>query len=191
MKRIRQWSGAVLMTGALIGLCARDARALDRGWFANLGAGLNHLDVASSIRTEPDIGYRLIATGGWQFNRNWGLELDSGLIRNTYSRSPHQTQRDNPLTQFPLVLNGIYSFADIYPIEPYLGAGGGVVLMSYRGSPAGGDAALTFKGGARYLFGERWGLGADYTFFMLGATSALVAEPVGCDTVNLTLHWMF
>ena len=191
MKRLSQWSGALLLAGALVGLCTRDARALDRGWYVNLGAGTNHLDVSSSMRTTPDLGYRLVATGGWQFNRNWGLELDSGFIRNTYSKSRLRSQRDNPLGQFPLVLNGVYSFAGVFPVEPFVGAGGGVVFMSYGGSSSGGDAAFTFKGGARYLFDERWGVGADYTFFMLGASSALIGEPVGCDTVNLTLHWMF
>lgn len=191
MKRPWQWGGALLLIGALVGLPAREARGLDRGWYVNLGAGANHLDVASGIRTEPDIGYRLVATGGYQVNRNWGLEVDTGLIRNTYSKSTSASRRDNPLTQFPLVLNGVFSYPNQSPIEPFFGVGGGIMVMSYRGSSGAGDAAFSFKGGARYLFHDRLGLGADYTFFMLGATSALVEEPVGCDTMNLTLHWMF
>ena len=68
--------------------------------------------------------------------------------------------------------------------------GAGIVLAS-NGEDTGGDGVLGFKGGVRYLFSDRYGLGADYTFFMLGATSAFAQEPVGDDTINLTLHWMF
>lgn len=190
MRRLWRWCGALLLIGAMVGLTTREARALERGWYLNLGAGANHLDVASSKRTHPDMGYRLVATGGFQFNRNWGLELDTGFMRNTYSKSTSITQRDNPLSQFPVVLNGIYSFTNWSSVEPYLGVGGGVLFMRYHES-SGGDAALSFKSGMRYLINSRVGLGADYTFFMLGATSAIVEEPVGCDTMNLTLHWMF
>jgi opacity protein-like surface antigen len=190
MKRLLGWSGALLLLGALAGLPAGEARALDTGWYVNLGAGTNHLDVESSIRTEPDLGYRLVASAGYQFNRNWALELDTGFMRNTYSKSTSASRRDNPLEQVPVVLNGIYSFTSWSRVEPFVGVGGGVLFMSY-GSSSGGDAALGFKGGARYLLHERLGLGVDYTFFMLGATSAIVEEPVGCDTMNFTLHWMF
>lgn len=190
MKRLWWWSGALLLIGALVSLPAREARALDTGWYVNLGGGANHLDVESSKRTHPDMGYRLTATAGYQFNPNWGLELDTGYMRNTYSQSRSALQRDNPLEQVPLVINGIYSFTNWSRVEPYLGLGVGALFMKFSES-SGGDAAVSFKSGVRYLVNERIGLGADYTFFMLGATSAIIEEPVGCDTMNLTLHWMF
>lgn len=191
MRSTSLWCGALLLAGALTGLPAREAFGLDRGWYVNLGAGVNHIDVVSGMRTEPDLGYRLVATGGYQINRNWGIELDTGMIQNTYSQSRSASQRDNPLTQTPVVLNGVFSYPNTSPIEPFVGVGGGVMFVTYRGSSGAGDAALSFKGGARYLLHDRLGIGADYTFFMLGATSAIVEEPVGCDTFNLTLHWMF
>ena len=191
MRRVWQWSGALLVTGAVLALPLREARALDSGWYVNVGGGANHLDVASSIRTEPDIGYRLVATGGYQFNRNLGLELDTGYIYNTYSKSKYASQRDHPLKQVPVTLNGIYSFTNWSRLEPFAGVGLGGMYMSWGRSSEGWDGAMSFKGGARYLVNQRLGLGADYTFFMLGATSALTEEPVGADTMNLTLHWMF
>ena len=191
MKRVWRWGGLLLLLGGLVGLPAREAGAIDRGWYVNGGVGANHLDVESSIRTEPDLGFRFVAAGGFQFNRNIGLELDTGYIYNTYSKSRHASQRDHALRQVPIVLTGLYSFTNLSRIEPYGGVGVGVMLMSYGESSSGGDAVLAFKGGARYLFSDRMGLGADYTFFMLGATSAIIEEPVGADTMNLTLHWMF
>lgn len=191
MKRGWQWGAMLLLLAGLAGGPARDAAAIDRGWYLNGGIGANHLDVESSIRTEPDLGFRFVAAGGFQFNRNLGLELDTGYIYNTYSKSRLANQRDNPLRQVPLVLTGVYSLTNWSRLEPYGGVGVGMMWMSYGEKSSGGDAVLAFKGGARYLFSDRLGLGADYTFFMLGATSAFVEEPVGADTMNLTLHWMF
>jgi hypothetical protein len=71
---------------------------------------------------------------------------------------------------------------------PFVSAGGGLALASTE-KDSGGDALLALRAGARYLVSERLAIGLDYTFFMLGATSALIGEPVGSDTFNLSMRW--
>jgi hypothetical protein len=59
----------------------------------------------------------------------------------------------------------------------------------WTATDTGGDATLGFRGGVLGRIHDRVQLGLDYTFFMLGVTSAVIGEPVGDDTVNLTLRW--
>lgn len=161
----------------------------NRGWYLNGGVGLNHIDTMKGA-DELDLGFRLVAAGGFRFNRIVALEFDSGLVRNTFSKSKDPVSRKYPITQVPLVLNGVVSIPNRSMLEPYLGAGAGVVLVGRSGT-SGGDVCLAVKGGLRYGLNERMAIGADYTYFMYGAISAIVGEPLGNDTFNLGVHWKY
>lgn len=94
------------------------------------------------------------------------------------------------MSQVPLVFIAVFHFANKSNLEPYLGAGFGASVVSYDGD-TGGDATVAFKTGVRCGINERMAIGTDCTYFMLGATSAFIGEPVGDDTVNLGVRWVF
>ena len=159
-----------------------------RGWYLNGGLGLCWLDQEESKDPEADLGFRVVTGCGFRFNRRWAIELDSGFIRNNLPEDlPTEA---GPMSQVPLVFNAVFHFANESRLEPYLGAGFGASVVSYNGD-TGGDAALAFKAGVRYGINVRTAIGVDYTYFMLGATSAFIGEPVGDDTVNLGVRWAF
>ena len=180
------WMTLLLIVGCVILRPAAAQADSARGWYLNGGLGLSHLDQEESKQPKADLGFRVAAACGYRFNRNWGIELDSGFIRNNLPADSHT--EEGPMSQVPLVANAVFHFANTSDFEPYLGAGFGVSVVSYDGD-TGGDATVAFKGGVRYGFGERTAIGIDYTFFMLGVSSAVVGEAVGDDTVNLGIRW--
>lgn len=159
------------------------------GWYLGGGLGLCHLDQEESRDEEADPGFHLGATCGYRFDRWWALELETGFIHNGMPAGEDEEDLGG-LTQVPVVLNGVVHFANPSKLEPFLGAGAGLTLASTE-EDSGGDATLLFKGGVRYRLSERAAIGLDYSFFMLGATSALAEEAVGSDTFNLSVRWMF
>lgn len=191
MKHMLRWAWMLLLMVGYSSVGPQNARCdANRGWYLNGGVGLNHLDVEEGRDPTPDVGFRVVAAGGFQFNRNLAVEFDSGFIRNTFSESEDPETRDNPIQQVPLVFNALYSFSNPSKFEPFLGAGIGVIYVR-TGDSDGGDVSLAFKGGVRYGIDERMAVGVDYTFFMLGFVSAFIGEAVGDDTVNLAVHWMY
>ncbi len=191
MKALR--CGAMLFLLAIIGLALGPGIARcdpAAGWYLSGALGLCHLDQEESIEEEADLGFHLGAACGYRFNRWWAVELQSGVIHNGMSAEAGEDEEFGGLTQVPFVVNGILHFANDSNLEPFVGAGGGLALASTE-EDSGGDAVLALKAGARYLVNERLAVGLDYTFFMLGATSALAEEPVGSDTFNLSVRWMF
>ena len=150
--------------------------------------GLCWLDQEESKDPEADLGFRVVAGCGFRLNRNWAIELDSGFIRNNIPED--FLTEAGPMSQVPLVFNAIFHFANESRLEPYLGAGFGASVVTFT-RDTGGDATFAFKTGVRCGINERAAIGVDYTFFMLGVTSAIIGEPVGADTVNLGVRWMF
>ena len=192
MKRMLKIGGALLLVmGVASAWLARDSWGADRRWYVTGGVGVCHLDVEHSMATTPDLGFRMVATGGFQINRYLGLELDTGFAQNTYTKSQNLVLRNATLTQVPIVLSGIVSWPNASRLEPFAGAGLGVVYMKPSYGDGGGDASVAFKGGARYALNDRMDVSGDYTFFMLAATSAFIEEAVGLDTGNLALRWHF
>lgn len=158
------------------------------GWYLDGALGLCHLDQEESIDEEADLGFHLGAACGYRFNRWWAVELESGVIHNGMSADAGEEEEFGGLTQVPLVAGGVLHFPNASKLEPFVGAGGGLALASTE-EDSGGDALLALRAGARYLVTERLAIGLDYTFYMLGATSALAEEPVGSDTFNLSVRW--
>ncbi len=157
-------------------------------WYLNGGLGLCHLDQEESVDEEADLGFHLGAACGYRFNRWWAVELETGVIHNSMSAGAGEEEEFGGLTQIPLVASGVLHFPNTSKLEPFISAGGGLALASTE-KDSGGDALLALRAGARYLVSERLAIGLDYTFFMLGATSALIGEPVGSATFNLSVRW--
>lgn len=158
-----------------------------RGWYLTAGAGINHLDQEGSKDPVADIGFRVVLGGGYRFNPRWALEFDSGLIRTTFPDDPIYGPEPT-LSEIPLVVNGLLHFPNDTGLEPFVGAGAGVTIGSTE-RDTGGDITFAFKGGVRRAVNDRIAVAVDYTFFMLMVSSAFVGEPVGNDTVNLTVQW--
>jgi opacity protein-like surface antigen len=168
-------------------LAAQSAVAQDavpRGWYLNLGLGINWLDQETGHPQPADAGFRLSAACGRTFNRRWALELETGYISNKLPAAGSHAEAT--LSQVPLLLNLIHTFPTRTSLRPYLGAGVGIVIASGE-DDSGGDAAFQFMIGARHVLDERKSIGIGYRFIMLGATSALSEEPVGDDTLIVDL----
>lgn len=177
----------LLLAVACLGLWPGVARCdPQRGWYLNGGLGIAHLDQEEGADPEADLGLHLGAACGFRFDRRWALELESGLLHNAIPDDGDE--EGGSLSQIPLVLNAVFHFANPSRFEPYLGAGFGAAL-AWSEEDSGGDATLLFKAGVRHELNERAAIGLDYTFFMLGLTSAFVGEAVGNDTVNLSIRW--
>jgi opacity protein-like surface antigen len=190
MKGMLWWGTILVLSVGCVGVRPQAVQGdSTRGWYLNGGLGLSRLDQEESKQPKADIGFRVAAACGFRFNRYWGIELDSGFIRNTFPDDPHFGE-ESPLSQIPLVVNALYYFPNQSKFEPYLGAGFGPTI-AWNENDTGGDATLAFKAGVRYGIGERTAIGIDYTFFMLGITSAVIGEAVGDDTLNLGVRWMF
>lgn len=188
MRRVTRWCPLLLLLLGLAGGWPAAAGAQEaRGWYLTTGLGLNHVDQEGSLDPKADLGFRVVAAGGFRFDPRWSLELDTGFIRNTRPDHPSRGPQD-PISQVPLVVNGLFHFANPSRFEPFVGAGFGVTVV-HANEDTGGDATLGFKGGVLGRIGDRVAIGLDYTFFMMGFTSALIGEPVGDDTVNLALRW--
>ncbi len=181
-----RWMMVLAIVGtATIGAGVAQAESA-RGWYLSGGLGLNHVDQEESRQPKADMGFRVAAACGFRFDRHWGLELDTGFIRNNLPADAHA--EEGPLSQVPVVVTALFHLANQSDFEPYLGAGFGLSVASYNGD-TGGDAAIPFKAGVRYALSERTAIGIDYTFFLLGVSSAVIGEAVGNDTFNLGVRW--
>ncbi|MBN2318958.1 MAG: outer membrane beta-barrel protein [Acidobacteria bacterium] len=54
------------------------ANAADKGWYLNFGAGAN----IPTVEYHADPGFRLSVSGGYNFNKYLGLELETGFLYN-------------------------------------------------------------------------------------------------------------
>jgi opacity protein-like surface antigen len=169
----------------LAALPAIAQQTADKGWYLNLGLGINWLDQESGHSQPADAGYRLSTACGRRFNRRWALELETGYLRN--SSPAVDLHPESTLSQVPLLLNLVHTFPTRTSLKPYVGVGGGVVIASGN-DDTGGDAGFQFLVGVRHVLDERKSIGIGYRFIMLGATSALAAEPVGDDTILFDLR---
>lgn len=190
MKGLRCGAMLFLLGVVCLGVLPEVARCdSTSGWYLNGGLGLCHLDQEKSKDEEADLGLHLGAACGYRLNRWWAVELETGFIHNTIPDDPGEEDFGG-LTQVPVVFNAVLHFANESKLEPFAGVGAGLALASSE-EDSGGDAVFAFKAGSRYLVNERTAIGLDYTFFMLGATSALAEEAVGDDTFNLSIRWRF
>lgn len=158
--------------------------AFERNYYLEPSLGINWVDQETGHSQPADAGLHLGLAGGWRFHRRWALELHTGYIHNVL---PATTTRDEySVTQVPLVPNLVFHFPNSSRLEPYLGAGLGIVFGSSDGD-SGGDGALEFMAGARYRLDERLELGLSYRFIMVAVASIFAEEAVGNDTANLSL----
>jgi opacity protein-like surface antigen len=189
MKRSRCLA-TILATAAVICLFAAPTAiaqpAADKGWYADLGAGINGLDQESGARRKADTGFRLCAALGHNYSKRWALELETGYLRNVVPASEDVAEKT--LTQVPMLVSLTRTFPTSSFVNPWLGLGAGIVFGSYDGA-SGGDLALHFQAGVRHDLNARKSIGLSYRFIMMGAGSVLAAEPVGDDSLLLDFRF--
>jgi hypothetical protein len=154
--------------------------AADMGWYADLGAGINWLDQESGHPQPADTGFRLSAAIGRSYSKRWALELETGYLHNTLPAA--ENKPEDSLTQVPVLLSLTRTFPTSSFVNPWLGVGAGIVIGSDN-DDTGGDLALHFQAGVRHDLDARKSIGLSYRFIMMGAGSALAAEPVGDDSL--------
>jgi opacity protein-like surface antigen len=169
----------------LAALPAVAKQTAEKGWYLNLGLGINWLDQESGHSQPADTGFRLSTACGRSFNQRWALELETGYLRN--SSPAVDLHPESTLGQVPLLLNLVHTFWTGTSLKPYVGAGGGVVIATSH-DDTGGDAGFQFLVGVRHVIDDRKSIGIGYRFIMLGATSAIAEEPVGDDTLLFDLR---
>jgi opacity protein-like surface antigen len=159
-----------------------------RRWYVDLGGGINWIDQKSGHPQPADAGYRLRLAGGYQLSPRWGLELETGYLRNGFPATSDRPE--SALEQIPLLVNVVLTFTNRTPLKPYVGAGLGAVFESSQGSvsDSGGDVGGQILAGARYVLGGGKSVGLDYRFILLGAASGLAEESVGNDSLLLYLR---
>jgi opacity protein-like surface antigen len=167
----------------LTGLCAVLATALalpagaaDTGLYFNADAGANWAqDADTETKTalgtvkgdlETDVGFRFSAGVGYNLNRNWGVEFDTGYVWNSIKDGG-----DSSFSHIPFIVNVVYRYPIGAKWETYIGGGaGGVysVLTADDGDFDDDDADVVFGwqaiAGVRYLISETMSVGVGYKY---------------------------
>ena len=134
----------VVMTMVL----AVPARAEDNGWYLDFGAGINLM----SQEYEADPGFRFSAAGGYNFNKYFGLELETGFLYN--SLTPENETDSEYAGQFPVLLNAVFRYETDSGWIPYFGFGVGGARFFDQTDEGGFEVIFQPKIGVRRSINE-------------------------------------
>jgi OOP family OmpA-OmpF porin len=165
MKVKTHLAGITGVCAALTVALALPASAADTGLYFNADAGVNWADA-----DELDIGYRFSAGVGYNINKNWGVEFDTGWISNQFDGGG-----DSSYSQLPFMVNVVYRYPLGAKFETYIGGGvGGVYgILDIDGTVAGisaddndGDVLFGWQAiaGVRYNISETMSVGVGYKY---------------------------
>jgi opacity protein-like surface antigen len=139
---------------------------------------------SEKVRFEP--GARLDVEMGYDFARNWAVELELGLIispvKHSYVMGTDYMSVD--LVQLPVLVNMIYSRPFGQRCLFYVGGGAGGVFSHYEdeyGDTTPTASAFGYQGlaGVKLALDNRWDLGVGYK--ILGTTGYNVDSGVAYD----------
>ena len=163
---------------ALLTALALPASAAETGLYFNADAGPNFTDA-----DDLDVGFRFSAGVGYNLNKNFGVQFDTGWLWNALD-----TPGDSSYSQLPFLVNAVYRFPLGAKFESYIGAGiGGVygILTIDEGNTDDDDGDVMFGwqviAGVRYNISETMSVGAGYKY--LGTTEGEFFG-VKSDTLN-------
>lgn len=117
------------MVGALLMWSATQGRAVDRGPYLSLGAGvniINDVDEDSGSATAAfDPGFRIGVAGGYRFTPMISAEIESSYLFNDF-----EDAADSTFSQVPFLANMVFRFENSSSFVPFIGAGvGGVATI--------------------------------------------------------------
>lgn len=167
---------------ALTAALALPASAADTGLYFNADAGVNwaqDADISSGGFTtdlETDIGFRFSAGVGYNLNKNWGVEFDTGWIWNSIDKiGGSSLSGDSSFSHIPFMVNVVYRYPIGSKFETYIGGGAGgtysILNIDEPGfSDDDGDIVFAWQvmAGVRYSLSETMAVGVGYKY--LGTT---------------------
>jgi len=200
---------AVLTTALVL-----PAGAADTGLYFNADAGANWAQDADisvgggSGNLKTDIGFRFSAGVGYNLNKNWGVEFDTGWVWNSIDKikdSGGSTSfDDSSFSHIPFMVNVIYRYPLGAKFETYIGGGVGgaysvLDIDEDFAKDDDGDVVFAWQAiaGVRYNISETMSVGVGYKY--LGTTEGkydIEGESVKIDSVNnhtfgAVFNWKF
>jgi opacity protein-like surface antigen len=181
MKVKTHLAGITGACAALTAALALPASAADTGLYFNADAGANwamdaDIDLGgASGDLKTDIGFRFSAGVGYNLNKNWGVEFDTGWIWNSIDKAKFDAGSlnfdDSSFSHIPFMVNVIYRYPLGAKFETYIGAGvGGVysVLDIDEDFVSDDDGDVVFAwqaiAGVRYNISETMSVGVGYKY---------------------------
>ncbi|MGH8247899.1 MAG: porin family protein [Gammaproteobacteria bacterium] len=177
---------------ALAAALALPASAAEPGLYFSADAGANwaqDADIESGGALETDIGFRFSAGVGYNLNKNWGVEFDTGWVWNSIDKlGGSSLSGDSSFSHIPFMVNVVYRYPIGAKFETYIGGGaGGVYSILNIDEPGGsdddGDVVFGWQAiaGVRYLLSETMSVGVGYKY--LGTTEG--EYDIGGGSINI------
>ena len=208
MKVKTHLAGITGVCAALIAALALPAGAADTGLYFNADAGGSWaMDAESDGEdVEFDIGFRFSAGVGYNLNKNWGVEFDTGFAWNTIDKvGGDSLSGDSSLSHVPFMVNVVYRYPIGAKFETYIGGGAGGVYSVLTIDEPGlddddGDVVFGWQAiaGFRYLLSETMSVGVGYKY--LGTTEgeydiqgagSISIEKVHNHSFGAVFNWKF
>ena len=149
----------------------------------------------SSQKTSFNLGVRGDVALGYNFNRSWAAEFNTGLVWNSSGNSqPYPANVTIDTYTVPILLNAVYRIPFKGPWSSYVGIGGGgaVSILSYSASGYNlGNYNFAFayqaKAGLEYRLTENASLDLAYEFLGTTDPSWSFSQTVGSNTTDYTV----
>lgn len=215
MKVKTHLAGITGACAALTTALALPASAADTGLYFNADAGVNWAQDAdikgggTSETLKTDIGFRFSAGVGYNLDKNWGVEFDTGYVWNTIDKIGSSSfSGDSSFSHIPFIVNVVYRYQFGPQFETYIGggAGGAYSVLSIddtvgvvRVNDDDGDVVFAWQAiaGVRYLLSETMSVGVGYKY--LGTTegkydiqgASVKVDSVHNHTFGAVFNWKF
>ena len=189
------------------------ARAADTGLYFDASAGANWAQDADfkvsgfsgSADFKTDVGFRFSAGVGYNLNKNWGVEFDTGWVWNSIDKIGNTSfSTDSSFSHIPFIVNVVYRYPIGAKLETYIGGGIGgaysVLTIDDNGvDDDDGDVVFAWQAiaGVRYNISETMSVGVGYKY--LGTTEgeySIAGGNVKIDSVHnhtfaAVFNWKF
>src|ERR1043165_3705535 len=186
---MRKNSNGLVLMSCVLGVLAGTSSAFSQtGGYFHAGAGVaiadkvdlkTFFDPTPGSRIEFDPGFRLSVAGGYNFCPFMGVELETGVIYNSFKNVEGIGDMDASLSHVPMMANLVLKYDQPNcPVIPYIGAGAGgdfsVVYLNQVNTESvfadgWADTSLNFAwqafGGVRYKLTDHMSIGGAYKYY--------------------------
>lgn len=156
---------------AYAGVAQAEAPAAEPGFYARAYGGLSTLNDSdintggANANAKFSSGLMVGGTFGYDYAGPWRSEIEYTYRSSDVDSLPPTIAREGDYASTAIMVNGLYSFGALGPVQPYVGAGIGFVTevdFDLTGGPAAGQYSdsglLAGQGilGADLALGQRW-----------------------------------